>query len=637
MTPPTAPGLRQRAKVLVKGFSLHRARMALSLLRRQGPGVLLRQIAAHTTYRSRLHEVRQAGLATGLVPPGDDNVTSFHNHSESAWPGDAPLISVIAGGAVEAQTFTSYEVLPFHDVARARGKYLCFLHGGDRIYPTYLEKAAFLLEVCGADIVSASIDSGDAGFGVLPAPTLRDLTQRDHVADQAVFRRGLWPKGMTHAPDGAFWRRLAADGARILNLSGERLITAPPPHAAAVREAIPEQALRRSDRAARRRLRAPDGLRHLIDRMTVPARRPAILLAMPFLTVGGAERLLSAVVAGLARHGYDIVIVTTMPHWTEADDTTSWFETTTREIYHLPRCFSQSRWSDFVEYLIASRNIRAILLAGSQFIYDRLPDIKARHPQLRVADLLFNTVAHAYNNRRWAELIDVTVSEGNAVRAWLESEGRAASRVRVIPGGIDLSRLNPSDAAPDARQRLGAPAGAFTVGFAGRWAEEKDPLGFVRIAAACTHRSIHYLMAGAGPLEATVRAAAAQNAPAGRFTFLGQVPDIVAFLAGLDALVVPSIFDGRPLVVMEALAMGVPVIASRVGSIPELIINGETGFLCEPGVASGFAARIAWLRRHPDAHARMRQAARAHALAHFGLDRTVEAYADLFDSLTRTY
>ena len=74
--------------------------------------------------------------------------------------------------------------------------------------------------------------------------------------------------------------------------------------------------------------------------------------------------------------------------------------------------------------------------------------------------------------------------------------------------------------------------------------------------------------------------------------FLGVVDDIRAHLASLDVLILPSVMDGRPVVVLEALALGVPVIATRVGGLPALVRDGETGFLVEPGDTEAMARHL---------------------------------------------
>src|SRR5690242_1141634 len=90
-----------------------------------------------------------------------------------------------------------------------------------------------------------------------------------------------------------------------------------------------------------------------------------------------------------------------------------------------------------------------------------------------------------------------------------------------------------------------------------------------------------------------------------RLRYLGQVPCVTETMATYDALVLPSRFDGRPLAALESLALGVPVIASRVGALPDVIEDGVTGFLCDPGDVSAFAERIRWLAAHRAEHARM--------------------------------
>jgi glycosyltransferase involved in cell wall biosynthesis len=80
--------------------------------------------------------------------------------------------------------------------------------------------------------------------------------------------------------------------------------------------------------------------------------------------------------------------------------------------------------------------------------------------------------------------------------------------------------------------------------------------------------------------------------PEGRLHLLGEPPEIAPVLASFDLLVVPSVLDGRPVVVLEALSLGVPVLAFRVGALPELIQEGETGWLCDPNDPKAFAGRI---------------------------------------------
>jgi glycosyltransferase involved in cell wall biosynthesis len=135
-------------------------------------------------------------------------------------------------------------------------------------------------------------------------------------------------------------------------------------------------------------------------------------------------------------------------------------------------------------------------------------------------------------------------------------------------------------------------------------------------------------MTGAGPLSDRVQKRIEKLALGSSLRFLGQVEKVSDYMSAYDVLILPSRFDGRPVAVLESLALGVPVIASRVGALPELIQEGVTGFLCEPGDVDAFAERIRWLASHPEEHRRMKAAARAVAEAELDARRMLEGYEE---------
>jgi len=701
------PGLLQRLTVLKDSFDRRRLKIGFDLLRRYGLRVLLLQLMVHTAYRWRL---RRLAAGAGAALPAEESEGPFEPYREGIWPAEQPLISVVipcfndgdfvaeAVDSVLAQTFLNLEIIVveggstdattrqtvaalrrpktlalFRDAARgvgdnrnfgigrAHGKYICCLDANHVPEPTYLEKAVFLLETGGYDVVSTSVKRPGAAAGgddVMANPALSDMLQHNHVAPCAVFRRSLWHQagGFKDASpdlpvvdeDWRFWLRLAALGARVRNIGGEPLVSCrQPPHASPpdsqaqalfVRElnqdAITPAALERSRTRATMRLRSLDGTCNLIGRTDATQAMPTILLAFPYLVMGGGERLLSQVAPGLRQSGFRIVIVTTVPAWPDLGDTTSWFEPATSEIYHLPRFLPRSRWLEFIEYLIDAKRVNVLLIVGSLYFYDIIPELKAKHPAMRVADLLFNAVAHADNNRSIAALLDMIIVEGEKVRSWLLARGEAPERVCLISSGIDLQWFRPTGKLPRIMQKLGFGPDAFIAGFSGRLAEEKAPLSFVRIAAAIAPESpIRFVMTGTGPLEEKIRAALRRNQLGERLHFAGMIADVRDYLGCYDVLVLPSVFDGRPTVVMEALAMGIPVVASAVGSLPDLVIHGQTGFLCKPTDVHGFAGHIQWLHDHPEEHARMRGAARQFAEAHFRLEPMVASYVEVLGKL----
>jgi glycosyltransferase involved in cell wall biosynthesis len=391
-------------------------------------------------------------------------------------------------------------------------------------------------------------------------------------------------------------------------------------------DVIDHDAIERSASRAKERVEVDGALANLVPRMGGD-ERPAILLAMPFLLVGGAERLLSEVVRHLTALGYRVTVVTTLHTDPAFGDATPWFAASTNEIYHLPRFLEPDRWRGFVEYLFETRRPTVLWLVGSAWFYELLPELERSHPELRVLDLLFNTSGHTANNRRFSEHIDLTLVESEEVERWLLEAGESPSRLVRIESGVDLEAHRPR--AKDAARlaELGIPADAFVVGFSGRWSEEKAPEVFLEVAERFAGEAgVHFLMTGAGPLAplVTARARAACNP---RLQLLGQVEDLRSVMGLYDVLLLPSRLDGRPVVVLESLAMGIPVVASRVGDLPRLVRDGHNGFLCPPGDAGAFAQRVHELVAQPDLRRQMGREARRFAEAELDATRMLERYA----------
>lgn len=626
-----------------------------------------------------------------------------------AWPQDKPLVSLVivcynygrfleeALGSALAQTFSSLEIVVVDGgsddpdtldvldrlerkhpqvrflrrtgrhlvgdnrnfgIAASSGKYVCCLDADDVIDPIYLEMATYLLEAHDYDVVSTATRTfglREETFGLLPRPALEDMLLGNNVCTVAVFSRALWEQsggyhdtgtGLDHIhEDWKLWVRLAALGARMINITGQELFAyrvhsehslsnlAGTPDMQLQREAVTSYSSDLLDAAAfERSERVRDEVRVVADplrnlaRPRTPDHRPTVLLAMPFLIVGGAERLLSEVGRHLASQDFRLVIVTTLPTESSFGDTSDWFHDATREIYHLPRLLDVGRWEGFLDYLVSVKEVDVVLVAGSSFVYSLLPALRAKHPQLRVADLLFNTIGHTASNRAHARDIDVTLVENREVERWLVAHGEAPERIRLVESGVDLDAYRPSASRP-ARDVL-------RFGFSGRLSEEKDPLGFLDIAAQMRGRSdVEFVMTGGGPLDAKVRQRLASRGAPQNVTYLGLVDDVRAHLADLDLLVLPSRLDGRPVVVLEALALGTPVVASAVGALPDLVVDGETGALCAAGDVQDFVRRLSRFADDREALGRARTQARRFAEEHLDARVMFARYEEVLRSL----
>ncbi|MCU1273825.1 MAG: glycosyl transferase, group 1 [Bryobacterales bacterium] len=168
-------------------------------------------------------------------------------------------------------------------------------------------------------------------------------------------------------------------------------------------------------------------------------------------------------------------------------------------------------------------------------------------------------------------------------------------RLRVIFNGV----------APQNTTRRGHTSG-LRIGIIGRISQEKGQVIFIRAARllAGKHPACKFVVCGAplssNPEAARYSAQVRELADGLPVEFLGWQEDVPAVLAGLDALVVPSLREGLPRVILEAYAAHVPVVAFVAGGVPEIVTEGETGFLVEPPTAETLAERLDSLLRKPE-------------------------------------
>jgi glycosyltransferase involved in cell wall biosynthesis len=155
-------------------------------------------------------------------------------------------------------------------------------------------------------------------------------------------------------------------------------------------------------------------------------------------------------------------------------------------------------------------------------------------------------------------------------------------------------------------------------------------------AAALLRQSgapFHLFIAGDGELRQSLLKQCAHLNLEDKTTFLGFIDDVPRFLAGLDILSVPSKFEGLGTILLDGLAAGLAIAASRVGGIPEVIIHGETGLLSTAGDAAGHAANLLQLIRQPQLRQRLNTAGRQHIAAEFSLAAMVGGNLDVYREL----
>lgn len=234
---------------------------------------------------------------------------------------------------------------------------------------------------------------------------------------------------------------------------------------------------------------------------------------------------------------------------------------------------------------------------------------------------------------KWIELkllrkFDRLVVVAEAQRETLHRAGIEPSRIRMIANGVDTRRFRP-DAGAATRDEFGLPASAFLFGSVARLSREKN-LGALIDAIGALHRdgrNVALLLVGDGPERAALEARAAVAGLHGRVRFAGVRVDTHHIYPMLDCLVLPSLTEGMPLSVLEAMACARPVIASAVGDVPRLLAGCGRGRLVRPGDPVELAAALRAARRQDD------PAARRHVETLYSMATTAGRYASLYREL----
>jgi len=217
-------------------------------------------------------------------------------------------------------------------------------------------------------------------------------------------------------------------------------------------------------------------------------------------------------------------------------------------------------------------------------------------------------------------------------------EDAPPEKVSVIPNGIDFERVRTSslDAPTRIRAELGL-VGRPVVLMAARMHPEK---GYEHLLGALPRvlaqvPDLVLLIAGAGPLEARYRNLSASSGLEQHVRFLGFRRDLPDLIATSDLVVLPSLAEAFGLVAAEALYLGIPVVASRVGGIPEIVEDGVDGLLVPPGDDEALAGALLHLLLDTAHRRKLAGAGRGKVAARFSFGQMVQAYERLYDELDR--
>lgn len=200
--------------------------------------------------------------------------------------------------------------------------------------------------------------------------------------------------------------------------------------------------------------------------------------------------------------------------------------------------------------------------------------------------------------------------------------------IQVIPNGADLSELDPGTIS------VGSPP---RIVFAGRFVTQKNPVGIVRVLGSLRDLDWHCVLIGDGPLRSEVMYEIENAALQGRFTLPGWVSpeEVIDQFSRSDILFMPSLSEGLPVVGVQALAMGLAIVASRVGGFVDLIEEGENGYLYSPddldGMGQGLRKLLTDRGALLDARVHSRKLAKR-----FDIDGVAERYEQIFNQVLKS-
>lgn len=356
-------------------------------------------------------------------------------------------------------------------------------------------------------------------------------------------------------------------------------------------------------------------------------------------TLGGGEIQLLTLLAGLPPHAFSVTLV--CAQGSALAEMGAMFD----GVRVATVDFDSASVGDMAA-AIAERTEGADIVQGTGF----LTNVLVRNAGARVGARVVNTVhvvpgAAKLDGESWMrglvrrlldrshrDRVDRFVAVSEAVARELAARGTPADRITVIPNGVDVGRL-------EARSRsdLGdaVPAGSPLVGYLGRLERVKGTEEFLRAAAKLAERypDAAFVVAGEGSLREESEKLVGVLGIAERVTFAGHVPDPAPWLAAMDVVVVPSLSEAFGLTAIEAMALEVPVVASDVGGLSEVVSDGETGLLVAAGDTKGIAAAVSRLVDDAELAQRLVRAAKMRVEERYRADRMVAEYLALYRRL----
>lgn len=404
----------------------------------------------------------------------------------------------------------------------------------------------------------------------------------------------------------------------------------------------PEQPL-----AVRRAWEPPFPRPEIVVRRAPTDDRVPVWIAMHWLELGGAEKFALDLVRALPKDRFAIHVTTDLP---SANPWAAMIRNEVEEVVHLPEFLPHHMFGVFAEHFIRTRGIRLLHINHAPRVYESLFHLRRFAHPLRVMHTLhiLELPPHSGGYPEWSMTnFGVFIDHHHVIseqlkrflmQRWLVPE----ERIDVVRIDVDTAWFDPARVPPGGiRHARGIPDDAVVVGFVGRFAVQKRPLEFVRLATLLTRQwqrsggtaALHFVMAGDGPLRPQVRAAVRKAGLGDVVHLVGELHDTRSVYRDCDAIAMASENEGLALVTYEAMAMATPIFFTDVGAQKELL---EPGQLVPSGddVAPALADRLWPYLLDPERRRALGERQRAYVVARHCSRESMTRMIALYDRLT---
>lgn len=364
----------------------------------------------------------------------------------------------------------------------------------------------------------------------------------------------------------------------------------------------------------------------------------------PAAAVGGLERVLRALAVGHRSRGHQVSVVAIVAgqggRWADAQRKV--VEDLREGGVHVLATELPARayWRDRATVAAALKEARPDVVHTHGYRADVVDSGVAQGAGIPIVTTVHGFTAAGWRNRLYERLqlralrrFDAVVAVSRPLGQRLLAAGVPRGSTHVIQNAY-LPSTAPLERA-EARRRLGLPTDGYLVGWVGRLSPEKGPDVFVDAVAASTGWTA--VVVGTGPEGEHLLARANAAGASPRMRWLGTVPDMAPLVTAFDAIVLSSRSEGTPIVLFEAMAAGVPVVATAVGGVPDVVSSSEAVLVPTQDPAA-IAGAIGGLRADPETARRRAEAARCRLASAFApgpwLDRYEAVYAAVRDGRT---